>query len=593
MYNTKVNKIVKLCVGGKKIKTYESTVEQFDIHNSFIDMDPTIFNYIINLSPDKTKHHKKYINTMVKLGILPSDNYIKPKIILDAPIDYTLDDRYEVYTIDVRGKIFKTYKKTIIKAPFFAKQLENKTIFVDKDYKAFACILNLLRNNEICFFPDSFINDLNFYEIEYSTKKICDNGYCRETYDKNVVGVEGGLLQIVSNSNSLNDPKLQSLLQNHKKYSNVLINENDKIYTTSSSSQYFVLTPDHSISHEQQDTGVLSIIEKQVDIDFGKTLVFDLSKHNYGDLIDDLVISIELNGLNNGLRWVNNLGHLIIKRLYFNLNDTTVISFTGEYLDIQNKLLNKYGYEEMNFVYNNVEEGIEKSSKYNRIMIPINLKEKIPVADNMIKMLLYVELADFNKCVIPKENKIIRPNNNKCLSNFTILSNYINLVPNERKQIINNPNLYIYNNVILVSQPINVANKIDNYCTTTIPLNHFEYVKDIIIVIHTDENIKNNDYFNYSDELLDVQLVLNNETLFKLDKLMMNKYLPLKYFNKLPRSNGIYYYSFSSNPKSNKLFGGLNVHFNNDEYKANLIIKTKVTNGTIHVYSNNYFITVL
>ena len=78
----------------------------------------------------------------------------------------------------------------------------------------------------------------------------------------------------------------------------------------------------------------------------------------------------------------------------------------------------------------------------------------------------------------------------------------------------------------------------------------------------------------------------------RLDKMMLNKYLPLKYFNKVPRSSGIYYYSFSAAPKSDKLFGGLNCNFD-EKYKINLIVRTNKINGIIHVYSKNYFIATL
>ncbi len=249
---------------------------------------------------------------------------------------------------------------------------------------------------------------------------------------------------------------------------------------------------------------------------------------------------------------------------------------TGEYLDIQNKLVGK-NYSSMNFEYDSYEEGINMSRQSNRIMVPITLGDKLPIIKNDINVLLYVELHDKNKCVIGNIN------NDNNIINMSVMLNYINLSM-ERPKLIKSENLYIFNDIKLISTDINYTD--GPICETIVPLNNFDYIKDMCIVIrYADDNIN----FNYVNVLLEAELTIGGKTYFKLDKMMLNKYLPIKYYNKEPDSDGIYYYSFSTNPSINKLFGGYDVHFKED-YPTNLIIKTNNIKGIINVYSSNYVI---
>ena len=684
------NKNIKLDVGGKKIKIPHDLIVKSDLlksivkNTSFLDMDPVIFNYVLEVLRSgniQTHHHKKYNNTLVRLGLLDKNLYLKPKIVLANPFQYKEQDKFKIIKLILRGKKFKTFKCTLVKCPLLVKELAKSNgdfIFLDKDYKAFSYILNLLRNNETCFFPKTYFNELDSYEIGYYTsdrirtvktvnqnqeqsesiidrleknleRNFIENGthvsfddeiesntsakndvnlneeieknmpkqeehknntfdfkidknfikhsmdnkheFLQDTYNTNETSMKSGLLQITSNNTKIYDKELKTSLSKFYAYSDRLTNPFDKIYSHSSVDQYFNLLPTHSIIHQQIKSQKYSIVEKEVSVDFGKTLVFDLPSEDHGDMIDDMIIIIDLDPLYAG-RWVNHLGNMIIKRLYFNLNKETVINLTGEFLDIKNKLYLQNGsqYDYMNIIYDTDEEGNRISRKYNRIMLPIKLSEKIPITKENVKMLLYIELQDQYKCVIfPDEYD--GEDIGGGLVNLSILTNYINLSV-ERPKIINNTNMYVYNNVKLISKNISTINATNDYCLTVIPLNSFDYIKDLVIVIHSYEDIENHNYFKYTDDLLDAELMIGNDTLFKLDKMMMNKYLPLKYFKKVPDSKGIYYYSFSTDPLSNKLFGGYNVHFKK-EYKTNLLVRTNKINGVIHVYSNNYFITNL
>lgn len=628
-----VNKnYIKMDIGGKKIKITQDLLEKSELlrkiinDTEFIDMDPVIFNYllqVIKLGNTNTEHHKKYNNTLVKMKILNENFLMKPKIILNNPFIYNEEDKYNIIKINLRGNIHKTFKKNIMKSTYLIKKLaQDKVIYLDEDYKSFSYILNLLRNNSTCYFPKDYYNLLDKYELDYTkikkekkeikiNKKKNDfndftdinsnssvlsndsinyeknrNIHLQETYLENKTDMTCGLLQIASNNTKIYEPIIKKELSNYYPYSDRVKDKMTKIYTNSSVDQYFTLLPTHTIVHQQINSEKYSIVEKEINVNYGKTIVFDLKEFDYGDLIDDMILVIDLESLENG-RWVNKLGNMIVKRYYFNINGENKINCTGEYLDIYDDLFLKNNNDNLNIVYDNNKKGNNLSKRYNRIMIPFKLNEKIPIAKD-IKILLYVELQEKNKCIIPLE-KSDSQNVGGNIVNLSLLTNYINLEV-ERNKIINSKNLYIYDNIKLISKNIEQNRDDNDYSVTVIPLDSFDYIKDLTIVIHEYSDIENKDFFKYSDSLLDAELLIGDKNLFKLDKLMLNKYLPYKYFGKIPKSRGIYYYSFSTKPNENGLYGGFNINFEK-KYKTNLVIRTLPINGVIHIYSNNYFIT--
>jgi hypothetical protein len=592
-----MSKIINVC--SKKIKINNSDLNKYSFLNKiidkydFIDMDPHIFNYILNVvkgpnNLSQTQHHKKYNNMLVKLGLLGKDLYIKPKLILPL-IEYNKPDKFMIYTINVRGKQYKTYKYILIKSPLLYREILNTNkneIYIDQDYTIFNLILNLMRNNEICYFPSKYINELKTYELKYiNTKQNIENNtkinFLNDTFQNNNTSSTASELQILSNESKIGTGDIHDILSNFNDYSYKTINQNDKIYSPSSSDQFFNINPCNSISITyDENNNKQNIMDDNVIIDYGKILAFNLSNNN-GDMIEDILVQLDIAKLLYG-SFVNNLGNMIIKRIYINLNDSTIINFTGEYLDIYNKLYINYNINYDDYV--NVNENI-------RILIPIKILEKIPIRKENINVLLYIELQDKQKCIINSNESIDVSKIGGDLINVSLIVNYINL-HNEKSKVLENNNLYIYNNVKLITKNISSPTDNLNYCLTVVPLDNFNYIKDLIFVIHSYDDIKISNYFNYIDEIIDIELKIGDNTLFKLDKLMLNKYIPFKYFSKFPNSNGIYYYSFSANPKSNKLFGGLDINFN-DEYKITAHIRTNVFKGVIHIYSNNYHLEIL
>lgn len=578
-----MNNIV-LDVGGYKINienelVNKSNILQKFIQLNFIDMDPTIFMYILHVIKNNntnTYHHKKYNNILVHLNILNKNLYIEPKIIIPKKINYNNPDKFDIIKINIRGKRFKTFKQTIVKSNFLLKNLtKDNNIFLDKDYKSFSYILNLLRNDEICFFPREYLQELDLYEIQYYISNKMDNkleninnklDILYDTYNNNKTNINGSILQINSNNTKLYQKELKNILSKYKVKTNLITNENN-IHSYTSANQYFTIKPSYSLLDNN--------IDKNIDIDYGKTIIFEIDKN--GDLIDDISVIIDLAPLYKGM-WVNNLGNILIRRIYFNLNNETIINIPGNFLDIKKKLYLKNGkaYNSLDISYDNDFDGEYISRKNNRIIIPLHINEKIPIGKENVKLICYIELENKNTCIIDYID-----NCGGDIINLSLLINYINLSV-EKDFFIKNTNLYIYNTIKVISQNITHTNDI-NYNLTNISLNNFQYIKDIIIVIHLFDNLNNKKYFDYCDCLLEAELIIDNNILFKLDKNILNKYIPLKYFKKKPDSNGIYYYTFTTKPKSNKLFGGINI--NNDVI---INLKTNKVNGIIHIYSNNY-----
>lgn len=550
--------IITLDVGGYKIDSYYNTIckspileQLIDSDGSFIDFDPKIFNYILNVlrSGQYTNLNKKYINILIKLKIIDSTNYIQPKIVLNENnIDKPNDGiGLHIIEINVSGKKFKTYKKTLLKSTYFQKILNDKntetSIFIDNDHNAFGFILNLLRFNESSYFPDKYMSTLDLYGISYvRPNPILKQNINLDIYTSNSVDCEAALLHIVSNNSIIN---------------NEIFKLNLDLVKPSYSNQYIPVT---SLDN----------------IDYGETLMFELNLYDkdgiiMGDIIDDLIVVIDIAPLVNGT-WTNKLNDIIINNCYIEFND-----------DIQVHLIGEHSYL-LNMINGNLRDYNIMSDTDNRLLIKLNFIDKIPTK---INTKLYITIENKHKCITGIDDQIItgtQIGTSGQIINCSLLVNYVYLDSVIREKIVLNENLYVYNNSKLITVNIDTQNIINDYCLTIIPFETFDHIKDIFVVIYTDDKL-----YQYDDILLDMELFIKDKQLFRLDKYMLTQYIPIKYFNK-KLDDGIYYYSFSSNPKENKVNGGLHCNFD-PNYPINVAIKTKINNGIIKIYSNNYFIT--
>ena len=83
--------------------------------------------------------------------------------------------------------------------------------------------------------------------------------------------------------------------------------------------------------------------------------------------------------------------------------------------------------------------------------------------------------------------------------------------------------------------------------------------------------------------LFEIEIYNNdNKLITKMDSYMLNKFLPKNYLG-YELIDGIYYYSFASEPLNNFITGGI------DGNKHYIIVKTlKDFDGVINMYVNNY-----
>lgn len=89
-----------------------------------------------------------------------------------------MDNNDSIIEIDIGGRIFKTYKSTLMNSPYFNSMFSNnfiesnnevnKKIFIDRNPDHFEWILEVLRTGEANGFEEKYIPDLEFFGIDFS-----------------------------------------------------------------------------------------------------------------------------------------------------------------------------------------------------------------------------------------------------------------------------------------------------------------------------------------------------------------------------------------------------------------------------------------
>ena len=147
------------------------------------------------------------------------------------------------------------------------------------------------------------------------------------------------------------------------------------------------------------------------------------------------------------------------------------------------------------------------------------------------------------------------------------------------------PIMYIYDKLHTNTVPIQTTTN-SIYDIAIIQLEQFGFIKDFFFTIIDKDNYINNRINIFSTNFIELEIVqIVDQKNFilhtKLDAILLNSYIPIKKLgHKLP--NGIYYYSFSSDPKENQLLGGL------DGTNYVIRIKVKKMSGVVKFYSNEY-----
>lgn len=134
---------------------------------------------------------------------------------------------------------------------------------------------------------------------------------------------------------------------------------------------------------------------------FGKYAECKINK-NFCDLVTDCCVKIKLPKLDHGLKWINDIGKFIIKKVIFKINNHTVEEFDFDYIHNHNSLTlpsnKKYLYDKL------------LSSSSNTLYIPLvfffnkHLINDLPMVAINDDCIIGIEFEKIDKLVVNKNN---------------------------------------------------------------------------------------------------------------------------------------------------------------------------------------------
>jgi hypothetical protein len=642
----KMENKITLNVGGKKFNIKKNLLEYLNINYGrlhkiikderiiyFMDKDPYYFSKIMALvklygfDQEKILEHindysEQLINELCLYGLLDKKFNPRPKLRLKRTV--TFPSRHDDIVKIIAGEqLFETSSGVLSRSNYFDTKLKlsrSKQFYLsDIDPKIFRYVLNFLRTGELYVNNADIIELLNNYGIEYEkleNKKINENivsHYIPHNLDS-VYNQLFGCINVI-------DPRTNPIPNTNSLYQFI----DNKLYY-----------PENMlVSPNVENINIISTDSKLI---FGSEIVFNLTdvSKNLGECIEDLLLCIDIPVLKptEQVEYIDFVEYHLVENISIVINDGVnkkiMLQTNNDLLYLHSIIYtdNADDYHEMvniegkkiKLLYENTLIDIH------RIVLPLFLfrdkQNHLPIKkmmDKNISALLVVKMAPLKKLFKNKIKEIP-------LLNVCLISNFINLAPSisvlqnnnshdhvsqhnvslnkQGNQISNTisqipinielktqPIMYLYDKTHPIIIPIQTTpNPI--YDVAIVPLDKFGFIKDFFFTIVEKEDFISNRINKFSEELIEMEILQLKEipqaqtqkTLVlhsKLDSSMLNYYIPLKRLgHKLP--NGIYYYSFSSDPKNNQILGGLlGIGYI-------LRIKVKKMDGYIKFYANEY-----
>lgn len=629
-----------LNIGGKKFGFNKKILDYLGIDHTllnktvrdnkvvyFLDRDPSLFIKVINIIQKYQFNLEKIpenigeypddlVNELCYYELLDNKYYPNPKLVLrEEPI--LLEKNDYIVKLIINGKLFETLKSTLSKSVYFKDKLETygtKKLHFDMDPKIFRNIINFLRIGK------SFIGDITFTKIldKFGIKYIItDNNNFATFYVSHQMEP---IYKQISEYVKYLDPKLYHL---HS------INDTYQFFD----GKYYY--PENMFVSPNVE--YFNVIESSNILSFDTELSYKLSgQTKLGDCIEDLILCIDIPVLDNSepYRYAESFEYKIVDYVRIFIDDKMLMQTNGNMLylypiiytdrhgDYHNIIKN--GTNKLKLLYNN------NLIDIHRIILPLfffNRKNHLPIkklTENKKNVIVIVKLSPLQRIFndeikeIPLLNAFLIVNcvnlasymtvstsklyHNKVIPGFDFIRNIPNMITNfnsNQIQYINIPIntelrtsvLYVYNLTHFVDLEIQKSTN-PFYDTVTLPLEKYGLIKDFFFIIIKKEF----SYQEFIDNLIELEILqykngkieekTGNYFLYsKLDSPLLNSYIPIKRLgHDLPK--GIYYYSFSIDPKSNKILGGLMGH----DYLIR--IKINKMDGFVKFFINEYHIEI-
>ncbi|AGC02088.1 BTB family protein [Acanthamoeba polyphaga moumouvirus] len=591
-----IEKKIILNVGGKKFKLKKSFLKHLNINYTrlnkinkgseihyFLDRDPYYFSKLIefikihgldkdNISKNLEECSDQFINELCYYGLVDKVYLPQPKLKLKKLVSFP-SRHSDIIKIMANGQIFMTLSCVLSRSNFFENKLKinrSKQFFLnDVDPKIFRYVLNFLRCGEMYVSNSDILSLLDNYGIDY---EITCNQIVRENIYSHFIPTD---IKMIDQQMNMCVKKLDP--RNHP---------NEKIPINYIDGKFYC--PDNIFASASVEN--MNTITTNSPLEFDSEIIFDLTNNNLGECIEDILLCIDIPVLKplERIQYVDNIEYKLIEHIHvvkIEENKQELLFYRNSDLLYIYPIIykNNYSdYHDLNKIPDNNTKVLyfdgqnEHLIDAHRIILPLYLfKEKynhLPVkkiSENKSNCYLVVKMSPLNK-LFKKVVSDIKLLNIFLVGNFVNFSDKINVINNKNSimqvpvnsELKNNPMLYIYERTHAIDIPIHLIEN-DIYNITILPLDKYGFIKDFFFVIKENDNSQEIDKF--SNSLIEMELLYvnknsdNTQTLVpysKFDTKMLNHYIPLKRLGyKLP--SGIYYYSFSSDPSSSKIMGGL------------------------------------
>ena len=609
---TKVSDKVTINIGGKKFNLDKKVLTYLNINYVylrkipdtdppiyFLDKDPYYFSKIITILKEHGFDNKvlvqnlatysaQFIYEMCSYGLLDKQYRPNPKLKLKKSVGFSSrhDDTIKI-VIEDTTHVFEISADILSRSTFFKKKIQmsktNVVHLVAADPQILRHVLNFLRSGVLYIDTFEILDALNMYGIEF-------------TEEKNITTPPADHY-IIHHLPHPTDPAYHQLAS----YINLFDPRHNNFFQFMDNKWY------HPINNLAVSTVAenMNVINTESKLRFDSEIEFDLTKNLAGDCIEDLLLCIDVPA---NKPYVDLVAYKLIDYVdviitrnkppkphvsTFRLSAHYLYLYPAIYTDNVKDYhdLTAVGQKRMELFYNG------NLIEIKRIAMPLFLFRQhshLPIkklAQNSISVKLNVKMS--------ATRNFLSQDTSIPLLNIYLIGNFINVAPGMfamiknpnsapavtsipiNMELVKDPAVYIYNKPHTIIIPIHPTTD-SVYDTVIVPLDQFGFIKDFFITII--EKADTDTLNKFSNKLIELEILhlnTNANVLCKLDAQLLNHYIPLKKLgHRLPY--GVYYYSFSSDPKKPHILGGLvgNGHV--------LQMKVKKTDGFVRLYVNEY-----